>query len=253
MRYGIGITCVASAAMLLSGCTGSTGGEGIKPIAAPSTTEAEQPLTAGEAPPSSVPATSRPPEAPPLIVTPDKIDTILGSRSSVGSILGTTLEYEVLRERPVSYRVDGPPECTRLDRPQKDVLGQEWTTYNEKYYRETKERSAYIVDQVAILYPDAAEAAAAFKNSFPEAAKGKCENAEIEHENAKWKISEISELTPTAARWTQTQVDEGTPWRCFYDYRTKNNVLFGAFLCQYGDGRPGVTSIADTITSWIPA
>ncbi|SIN41029.1 Uncharacterised protein [Mycobacteroides abscessus subsp. abscessus] len=76
--------------------------------------------------------------------------------------------------------------------------------------------------------------------------------AEITKQDQKWTISNIAEISDSTAKWTQLQALQSTPWRCFFDFRNKNNVLFGAYLCQYGDGVPGVTTITDRIAAWIP-
>ncbi|WP_078292445.1 sensor domain-containing protein [Mycobacterium sp. D16R24] len=250
MRYAMTLGCVVSAAVLLTGC--SQPSEGIKPVAAPSTTAADMPMTAGTSAPASVPATTKAPAPPPLVVTPDKVETILSSRAEVGKILGTTLEYENNRSAPPTDTVSGPPDCVNLDNPRAGQLGSEWTTYRWNYYRETKDSSSYIVGQVAVLYPTREEASAAFTRSYPLTISKTCVDAGISMLNDKWKISSITKVTDTAATWAQLQIAEGTPWHCFFDFRNKNNVLFGAYLCQFGDGVPGVTTIADRIAAWIP-
>ncbi|ORA58602.1 sensor domain-containing protein [Mycobacteroides franklinii] len=250
MRYGMTLGCVVSATVLMAGC--SQPSEGIKPVAAPSTTAADVPMTAGTSAPQSVPATTRAPAPPPLVVTPDKIDSILGSRADVGEILGTTLEYDNNSSSPPTDPIGGAPDCAKLDIPTSSQLGSEWTTYRWNYYRETKDNTAYIVSQVAVLYPTREEAATAFTQAFPKSASKTCVGAEISKQDQKWTISNIAEITDSAATWTQLQALQGTPWRCFFDFRNKNNVLFGAYLCQYGDGVPGVTTIADRIAAWIP-
>ncbi|MUM17668.1 sensor domain-containing protein [Mycobacterium sp. CBMA271] len=251
MRYGTMLRCVASAAVLMTGC--SQPSEGIKPVAAPSTSAADMPMTAGTSTPQSVPTTTKAPAPPPLVVTPDKIDSILSSRAEVGKILGTTFEYDNNQSTPATDVINGPPECTNLDYPRARQLGSEWTTYRWNYYRESKDNTAYIVGQVAVLYATREEAAAAFAQAYPVSALKTCPDAQISTGDDKWKISGITEITDTAAKWAQLQVKEGgSPWHCFFDFRTKNNVLFGGYLCQYGDGVPGLTTITDRIAAWIP-
>lgn len=250
MKYGMSVGCVASAALLMAGC--SQPSEGIKPVSAPTTTAADMPMTAGTSAPASIPATTKAPAPPPLVVTPEKIDSILGARAEVGKILGTTLEYDDNTSAPPTDAVGGAGDCVNLDNPRAGQLGSEWTTYRWNYYRETKDTTAYIVSQVAVLYPSRTEAAAAFTRAFPASASRACANAEISKQDQKWKITNIAEITDTAARWTQLQVAQTATWHCFFDFRNKNNVLFGTYLCQYGDGVPGVTTITDRIAAWIP-
>ncbi|OAT68079.1 hypothetical protein AWB85_09490 [Mycobacteroides immunogenum] len=250
MRYRMALGCVVSAAMLMTGCTQPS--EGIKPVAAPSTTTADMPMTAGTSAPQSVPTTTKAPAPPPLVVTPDKIESVLGSRADIGKILGTTLEFDQNRSSPPTDAVTGPPDCTNLDHPRAAQLGSEWTTYRWNYYRETKDQTSYIVGQVAVLYPTREEAAAAFAQAYPAAAFKTCQGAELTVLDQHWKISSLAQTSPTSATWAQLQTTESSPWHCFFDFRTKNNVLFGGYLCQYGDGVPGVTTITDRIAAWIP-
>ncbi|WP_144890642.1 sensor domain-containing protein [Mycobacteroides abscessus] len=250
MRYGMTLGCAVTTAVLMAGCTQPS--EGIKPVAAPSTTTAEMPMTAGTSAPPSVPTTTKAPAPPPLVVTSDKIESILGSRADVGKILGTTLEYDNNDSSPPTDQIGGAPDCAALDIPTASQLGSEWTTYRWNYYRETKDRTAYIVSQVAVLYPTREEAATAFVHAFPKSAAKTCVGAEITKQDQKWTISNIAEISDNTAKWTQLQALQRTPWRCFFDFRNKNNVLFGAYLCQYGDGVPGVTTITDRIAAWIP-
>lgn len=250
MRYGMTLGCLVSAAVLMTGC--SQPSEGIKPVSAPSTTAADLPMTAGTAAPESIPTTTKAPAPPPLVVTPEKIDSVLGSRADIGKILGTTLEYDDNGSAPPADVVGGVPDCANLDNPRVGQLGSEWTTYRWNYYRETKDTTAYIVSQVAVLYPTREEAVAAFSRAFPKSALRACADAEIVKQDQKWKITDIAEITDAAAKWTQRQVTQSANWHCFFDFRNKNNVLFGAYLCQYGDGVPGVTTIADRIAAWIP-
>ncbi|MGH3726434.1 MAG: sensor domain-containing protein [Mycobacterium sp.] len=256
MRFGLVVTCVGFAMAILAGCTEST--SGIKPVPAPSTSPVELPLTAGAPAPTSIPPTSQLPPPPPVTVTPDKIESILASRTDVGAVLGTTLGYEYIDSDPPTSTVTGAPDCTHLHNPKAADLGSDWTTYRRNYYRETKDETSYIVGQVAVLFPSAKDVAGAFTGIFPPSAKSACANARIGADDQQWVISDIRQIDQSAAKWTTTQLQDGqegppgSRWSCFYDFRHRNNALFGAYLCQYGDGIPGVTTIVDRIAAWIP-
>ncbi|BAX97666.1 hypothetical protein MSTE_02354 [Mycobacteroides stephanolepidis] len=254
MRHVLAVGWLGLAAMLAVSCGTETGG--IKPIPV-GATETSAPADHGQdgaiaSPKSSAPPVTTSLEPPtPVTVTPDKAESIIISADDVGRLVGSPLTYELKSTRPSDASATG--KCQVLTGLRSESLGDEWTTYRGSRLQETQDRYDHIVWQAVVLFPDAKAAANQLQTAYPPSLAS-CQDSRQTEGDIEWRIGQFSS-DGTSARWVRQELRDGKPagWRCFYDYRAKNNALFGSLLCQNGNGTPIVTAIVDRMAEWIPA
>ncbi|WP_078292447.1 sensor domain-containing protein [Mycobacterium sp. D16R24] len=254
MRYVLTAGWLGLAAMLAVSC--GTDSEGIKPIPVGATATSGAQVDSQDAVSPTSPKTTAPSVTtsleppPPVIVTPEKAEATLISADDVGKIVGSPLTFEVKSSTPEDSPRSG--KCEALAGPFTDVLGDEWTTYRHVVQKESKERYDHIVWQAVVLFADAKTAADQMKKAFPDSLKS-CVDTEQPTGDLDWRVESFSAEGKTA-KWVEQQLNDGKPsaWRCFFEYRAKNNVVFGTRLCQAGNGAPAVTAIVDRMAEWIP-
>lgn len=254
MRHVLAAGWLGLAAMIAVSCGTDTGG--IKPIPVGATETAaatDHGQDAAVASPKSgaPPVTTSLEPPPPVLVTPDKAESIIISADDVGRLVGSPLTYEFKSTSPSDSTAMG--KCKELAGLRTDSLGDEWTTYRGSRLQETQDRYDHIVWQAVVLFPDAKAAASQLQAAYPPSLAS-CQDSRLTEGDTEWRIGEFSN-TGTSAKWVRQELKDGKPagWRCFYDYRVKNNALFGSLLCQNGNGAPIVTAIVDRMAEWIPA
>lgn len=258
MRHIVATGCVGLAVLMAAGCVTQTGGNGIKPLPPGLTTAAEatstsarpEPATAGAASPTKRPPSITTSAAPPgpVVVTAAKAEAILLSAKDTGKIVGSTFTYESKGSVPGPA---SPGRCGELAGATDATLGEEWTTYRTTVQQETADAFDHMVWQFVAVYPDVSSAVNQMVRGFPPSLAG-CANSLIDLDGPR-RVESVN-ITPTKVDWVFQAIDNGQPtgWRCFFDYRTKNNVIFGARLCQFANGRPALTRIVNEMQKWIP-
>lgn len=253
MRHMVAAGWVGLATMLVMSCSTDSGGIKPIPVGATATSSADHPQDEVMASPtaSAPPITTSLEPPSPVVVTPEKADAMLLSADDVGKLLGSPLTFEVRASRPEESVETG--RCRALTGLHENALGDEWTTYRHTVQRETKDRYDHVVWQVVVLFADATTAADQLQNAFPSSLKS-CVDTEQSGGNTDWRVESLATDGGTA-KWVKQQLVDGKPvaWRCFFEYRAKNNVLFGTRLCQAGNGAPALTAIVDRMAEWIPA
>lgn len=254
MRHVLAAGWLGLATMLAVSCGTQSGG--IKPIpvgATETSAAADKGADAAIASPkSSAPPVTTSLEPPaPVIVTPDKAESIIISADDAGRLVGSPLTYERKSSSPSDSLASG--KCQALTGLRTESLGDEWTTYRGARQQETEKRYDHIVWQSVVLYPDPKSAASQLQAAYPRSLSS-CAGSRQTEGDDEWQIGDIVN-DGTSVKWTRQETPNGKPsgWRCFYDYRVKNNALFGSLLCQNGNGAPIVSAIVDRMAEWIPA
>lgn len=254
MRHVLTAGWLGLVAVLAVGCGTQSGGIKPIPVGATQTSTASDkgPDAAIASPKSSAPpvTTSLAPPAP-VVVTPDKAGSIIISADDAGRLVGSPLTYEFKSSSPSDSLASG--KCQALTGLRTEVLGDEWTTYRGARQQETEKRYDHIVWQSVVLFPDPKAAASQLQAAYP-LSLSSCTGSRQTEGDAEWQIGDITN-DGTSVKWMRQGTENGKPtgWRCFYDYRAKNNVLFGSLLCQNGNGAPIVSAIVDRMAEWIPA
>ncbi|NGX07839.1 sensor domain-containing protein [Mycobacteroides franklinii] len=254
MRHVLTAGCLGLAALLAVSCGTEAGGIKPIPVGATQTSAAADhgPEGAIASPKSSAPPVTTSLEPPaPVIVTPDKADSVIISADDVGRLVGSPLTYEFKSTTPSDSLATG--KCKALTGLRSESLGDEWTTYRGSRQQETENRYDHIVWQSVVLFPDTKAAANQLQAGYPPSLSS-CTGSRQTEGDTEWQIGDVSN-NGTSVKWVRQQTQDGKPsgWRCFYDYRAKNNVLFGSLLCQNGNGAPIVSAIVDRMAEWIPA
>ncbi|MEU9808827.1 sensor domain-containing protein [Mycobacterium sp. NPDC050853] len=254
MRHVLAAGWLGLAAILAVSCSTDSGGIKPLPVGATATSTAsdraqDQAIASPKS--SAPPVTTSLEPPPPVLVTPDKADSILISADDVGRLVGSPLTYEFKSTSPSDSAASG--KCQALAGLRSESLGEEWTTYRGSRLQETEKRYDHIVWQAVVLFPDAKAAASQLQAAYPPSLTS-CQDSRQTEGDTEWRIGEFSN-NGTSVKWVRQELQDGKPagWRCFYDYRVKNNALFGGLLCQNGNGAPIVTAIVDRMAEWIPA
>ncbi|MGH3726436.1 MAG: sensor domain-containing protein [Mycobacterium sp.] len=256
MRYVLAVAGLGLAAMLAVSCSTDSGGIKPLPVGAIATSTKtdyardEASIASPKASAPSVTTSLEPP--PPVLVTPDKADAVLISADEAGRLVGSPLTYENKSSSPTESLGSGG-QCAALTGLYSGSLGDEWTTFRSSFLAETKDRYDHVVWQGVVLFPDAKTAAGQLQAGYPPSLSS-CTGSRQTEGATEWRIGEFSN-DGSNVKWVRQDLRDGKPsgWRCFYDYRVKNNALFGSLLCQNGNGTSIVKAIVDRMAEWIPA
>lgn len=256
MRHALAIGCLGVAAMLAVSCSDDKAPEKPVPSAATATSTSATAAVIAESPKTTAPSvstTAAPPK--PVVVTPDKAESVLLSTDDVGRLINATLTYQAKETSPAKLEASTGQECVALMGPNADNLGPEWTTYKSSVQSETKEKYSHYVVQTVVVYPDAKTAADAFAQAYP-AKLNECKDVKVSFTAppVTWGF-DVQGLGAGPAKWAREQLNDGKPsgWRCYQEYRVKNNAIFGASVCQSGKDAPATDKIVDRMAEWIPA
>jgi hypothetical protein len=262
-RRVVAVCCAGLAALMLNGCSPNSGEVSKQDAAAaqketsPENVTQDPPAPTGEAaPPATTSATPPPPE----LVTPGKIEAIFVSPNVISDLVGAKMGFEKEFSRPGSPAggLGDKSGCAVLFGLNSDSYGREYTAFRRSSVRDGEDSPQHFAAQEAASYADAATAAQVFRKAIDGQALAVCNNAVVhrqgDDDRIKWQF-EVQNVTGDAAQWTLLQQSDGKPndWNCVHEARVKNNVVLGVTVCEYANGAPAATAIADRMSSWFPA
>lgn len=135
----------------------------------------------------------------------------------------------------------------------------DWQAFRNDRQQESETTSDHLVYQRAAIYNTTDEPAKLFQAAM--GPTNVCNNAVVHNAandaNTEWQFQGPN-VTGDRAQWINSEQVNGKPndWRCAHDVRVKNNVLFEAQVCVFGDA-PQVaqlaSTIADRMSNWFPA
>ncbi len=249
-------------ALLVAGC--HLDGSRDESATATRTTAPEPTIDAAAPSGKSAPETSATPASPPppVLVSQAQLGAVIVTPEMVSELLGAKLGFVKERLEPASpYTIAGEQSrCAPLTAlASSQTLGSDYTAYRGVSERDKEDAAAsdHTVRQDAAAYADVKSARAAFGTAFDPALRD-CNGAlvHVDGEDAQngWRL-EVKELTAERVQVNKIQLKDGKPmnWSCGNTARTKNNVIYSALVCQWGDDAPaGAVAITDRMQSFIP-
>lgn len=210
---------VASMAVVLTGCAHTVTGAAVSNPA--------QPVTALRA---------------------DDTSQVLLSPAQVNEVVGSRLQVDADRVRPVAGS-SAVPACSALDSVgMAAFVGDDWTGFRVLLFTDG-DRDDRVVSEAVTVYPDAAAAAGAFAEGTKDVRACDGQRALSTGSEAAWKFSVQTDHTDTV-RWTKHQLAIPLTWVCHGEARLRNNAVVQAMACQGDDsGRQVVTSLTDRMSA----
>lgn len=182
---------------------------------------------------------------------PGDADRVLLGSADIGDIVGTKLQLDADRSRPIAG-TSAAPACTALDAVgMAAFVGDAWSGFQVLLFTDG-DRSEHVVAEAVAVYPDASAAETAFAAAVGAARSCDGERAVGVGGDAAWNfgVLAITEGPAAAVRWRKQQLGIPMTWMCQGEARLRNNAVLQAMACGAEDaGRDTVTRMTDRMSA----
>lgn len=181
-------------------------------------------------------------------LSPGDVDQVLLGHAEVSGIVGTKLQLDADRDRPISGS-SAVPACSALDAVGMSAfVGDSWSKFHVLLLTDGDRREQVVAEAVA-AYPDAAAAAAVFSAAAGEARGCDGQRALGTGGDAAWSFT-VPLADADTIRWRKQQIGIALTWVCHGEARLRSNAIVQAMACRGDDsGRTTVTSMADRMSA----
>lgn len=165
---------------------------------------------------------------------PDDAAQVLVPAQQVSDIVGSRLQVDADRSRPVSGS-SAVPACSALDTAgMAAFVGDAWSGFRVLLLTDGDRHDRVVAEAVAV-YPDAETAATAFRAGTSDVRACDGQRAVSTGSEAAWRFS-VQEDTTDSVAWTKHQLAIPMTWVCHGEARLRINTLVQAMACQGDDG-----------------
>lgn len=175
-------------------------------------------------------------------------DRILLGAADVSTVVGTTLQLDADRSRPIAG-ASAAPACSALDAAgMAAFVGERWTRFHVLLFT-GGDRREHVVAEAVALYPDPAAAASAFTSAAGAARACDGQRALGTGGDAAWSFT-VPTIDADAVRWRKQQIGIPVTWVCQGEARLRSNAVVQAMACRGDDsGRDTVTRLTDRMSA----
>lgn len=190
------------------------------------------------------------PAQPVTALRPDDTGQLLITAAQVSQIVGSRLQVDADRARPVTGH-SIVPACSALDTVgMAAFVGEDWSGFRVLLFTDG-DRHDRVVGQAVAVYPDAAAAATAFTTGTSDVPACDGQRALGTGSDAAWRFS-VQEDNADTVRWTKQQLGIPLTWICHGESRLRNNAVLQAMACQGDDdGTVLVTALTDRMSAGV--
>lgn len=195
---------------------------------------------------AGVAATNPPPDV--SGVLPADADRILLGAADVSEIVGTKLQVDADRSRPIAG-ASAAPACSALDAVgMAAFVGDSWSRFHVVLFTDGDRHEQVVAEAVAV-YPDAPAASSAFSTATGAARACDGQRALGTGGDAAWSFT-VPNIDPDGVRWRKQQIGIPLTWICQGEARLRNNTVLQAMACRGDDsGRQTVTRLTDRMSA----
>jgi len=179
---------------------------------------------------------------------PVDADRILLDAADVSDIVGTKLQLDADRSRPIAG-ASAAPACSALDAVgMAAFVGDSWSRFHVLLFTDGDRHEQVVAEAVAV-YPDPGAAASVFSAATGAARACDGQRALGTGGDAAWSFT-VADIVADAVRWRKQQIGIPLTWVCQGEARLRNNAVLQAMACR-GDesGRDTVTRLADRMSA----
>ena len=179
---------------------------------------------------------------------PGDADQVLLSSVEIADLVGTTLQVDADRSRPIPGS-SAVPACSALDAVGMSAfIGDSWSRFHVLLLTDGDRHEQVVAEAVAV-YPDAAAAASAFSAGTRDARACDGQRALGTGGDAAWSFS-VPVVDSDAVRWRKQQMGIPLTWVCHGEARQRANAVLQVMACRGDDsGRVTATTIADRMSA----
>lgn len=181
-------------------------------------------------------------------VLPADADRILLGAADVSGIVGTKLQLDADRSRPIAG-ASAAPACSALDAVgMAAFVGDAWSRFHVLLFTDGDRHEQVVAEAVAV-YPDSAVAASAFSTAGGAARACDGQRALGTGGDAAWSFT-VAASDADAVRWRKQQIGLPLTWVCHGEARLRSNAVLQAMACRGDDsGRQTVTRLTDRMSA----
>lgn len=181
-------------------------------------------------------------------LVPRDADQVLLGHAEVSGIVGTRLQLDADRDRPITGS-SVVPACSALDAVGMSAfVGDAWSKFHVLLLTDGDRREQVVAEAVAV-YPDAGLAASVFSAATGEARACDGQRALGTGGDAAWSFT-VPLADADTIRWRKQQIGIALTWICHGEARLRSNAVVQAMACRGDDsGRTTVTSMADRMSA----
>ena len=180
-------------------------------------------------------------------VLPGDADRIMLGAGDVSDIVGTRLQLDADRSRPIAG-ASAAPACSALDAVgMAAFVGDSWSRFHVLLF--TDDRHEQVVAEAVAVYHDPAAAATVFSAAAGAARACDGQRAPGTGGDAAWSFT-VTAIDADAVRWRKQQIGIPLTWVCQGEARLRNNAVLQAMACRGDDsGRATVTRLTDRMSA----
>lgn len=181
-------------------------------------------------------------------VLPGDADQILLGAGDVSDILGTKLQLDADRSRPIAG-ASAAPACSVLDAVgMAAFVGDSWSRFHVLLFTDGDRHEQVVAEAVAV-YHDPAAAATVFSAASGAARACDGQRSLGTGGDAAWSFT-VTDVNVDAVRWRKQQIGIPLTWVCQGEARLRNNAVLQAMACRDDDsGRDTVTRLTDRMSA----
>ena len=181
-------------------------------------------------------------------VLPGDADQILLGAGDVSDILGTKLQLDADRSRPIAG-ASAAPACSVLDAVgMAAFVGDSWSRFHVLLFTDGDRHEQVVAEAVAV-YHDPVTAATVFSAASGAARACDGQRSLGTGGDAAWSFT-VTDVNADAVRWRKQQIGIPLTWVCQGEARLRNNAVLQAMACRDDDsGRDTVTRLTDRMSA----
>lgn len=181
-------------------------------------------------------------------VRPADADRILLGAADVSEIVGTKLQVDADRPRPIAG-ASAAPACSALDAVGMTAfVGDSWSRFHVVLFTDG-DRHEQVVAEAFAVYPDSTVATSVFSAATGAARACDGQRALGTGGDAAW-VFTVTNIDPDTVRWRKEQIGIPLTWICQGEARLRNNAVLQAMACRGDDsGRRTVTRLMDRMSA----
>lgn len=179
---------------------------------------------------------------------PGDADQTLLSSAEIADLVGTTLQIDADRSRPISGS-SAVPACSALDAVGMSAfIGDSWSRFHVLLFTDG-DRHEQVVSEAVAVYPDTGAAASAFARGTRDARACDGQRALGTGGDAAWNFT-VPVVDSDAVRWRKQQIGIPLTWICHGEARLRANAVLQVMACRGDDsGRVTATTMADRMSA----
>lgn len=179
---------------------------------------------------------------------PTDADQVLPGAAEVSDIVGTKLQVDADRFRPI-IGSSAAPACSPLDAVGMSAfVGDTWAKFHVLLFTDGDRHQQVVAEAVAV-YPDVSAAGAVFAAATGAARACDGQRALGTGGDAAWSFT-VPAVDADAVRWRKQQIGIPLNWVCHGEARLRNNAVLQVMACRGDDsGRTTATRLADRMSA----